>query len=183
MSEKLSDARDFGEFLRILDIPKPIENIDYDDFPLSDVAEMSKLQLMDSFAIDDTAASKIVDGITKLVKKKEPKKEAEQPKRRFKLFKTGTSKKKISFDDVFDDISDTPYHQGDQWTMDACAGAMSASSEEFDEIFDNLTKVSAPDVVANTVNEQGWTPLMYAAAMGRIHIAKVLIEEGANLKA
>uniref|UniRef100_A0A914Y7I0 Uncharacterized protein n=1 Tax=Panagrolaimus superbus TaxID=310955 RepID=A0A914Y7I0_9BILA len=153
-----------AEILSRLNIASIAENIDLNEFKIETVAEMSVYQLQKNLKMDKENAKKLhreFEGYR-----------ACRPKRPKIVKKLDTE-----FVKKFSNLSKIHYKPGDEWQMDICGAAFSASSKAFHKIF-KMPGSSTQFGDANTFqNFKGWTPLQFATAMGRENVIELMLNE------
>uniref|UniRef100_A0AC35F0C6 Uncharacterized protein n=1 Tax=Panagrolaimus sp. PS1159 TaxID=55785 RepID=A0AC35F0C6_9BILA len=161
--------------LNRLNISPIAENIDLNEFQIEAVAEMSVYQLSKNLRMDKQSAMKLHKELSVIRKSGGIKRQRLQPP----FFPACKSQKycETEFSSKFLNLEKVPYRAGDEWGMDICGAAFSASSNAFIRMF------KIPDSAkqfgdANTYkNHKGWTPLMLATVMGRDNIVDLLLRE------
>ncbi|KAE9548696.1 hypothetical protein FO519_008094 [Halicephalobus sp. NKZ332] len=177
----LAEVGTLNDLLEVLGITTD-DNMEYEEWPIDEAAaKLTRDDLITQFLFSKATATKIYHALAEIrrfrkLKKPEPK------KRKFfsSLFSFRNAPADSEFMNVFEALSDLQFSPQDEWPMDLCAAANSAASSTFEAIVVREGKRASE--WREVRNEEGWTPLMYAVAIGRPRVIKLLLNYGASLK-
>uniref|UniRef100_A0AC34QM83 Uncharacterized protein n=1 Tax=Panagrolaimus sp. JU765 TaxID=591449 RepID=A0AC34QM83_9BILA len=179
-----SSVSNFAEFLQfhgfLLD-----DNVDYEEFDVLSVAQMSKDDLKMNFHFNDDLTGKIHQVLS------EQRNEMNNSKisiRRLKnLLKNQNGKENSSeFEEFFDnvDVSVLRVEDPDVITMDVVSAANCSSLQVFEDIVKEESKnmeISKKEVM-NQAGKDDWTALMIASMAGNVELVNHLLENDVNVK-
>jgi len=182
MSTKgLTEVGTLSDLIEVLGITTD-DNIEYEEWPIDQAAaKLTKDDLVSQFLFSKATATKIYHALSEIRRFKKLKK-PEPRKRKFfsSLFSFRNAPADSEFMSVFENLNDLQFSPVDEWQMDLCAAANSAASATFEAII--LREGKRNPEWKELRNEEGWTPLMYAVAIGRLRVIKLLLNHGASLK-